>query len=34
VMIIWLILGLMIYFTYSLKHSKVQKIPEATVVGD
>jgi len=30
VMIIWLIIGLVIYFSYSLKHSKVQKLP-ATV---
>jgi APA family basic amino acid/polyamine antiporter len=29
VMIGWLILGLIIYFTYSLKHSKVQKLDDA-----
>ncbi len=35
VMIGWLILGLVIYFGYSLKHSKVQKLPEkSTVAGD
>jgi hypothetical protein len=28
-MIGWLIFGLVIYFTYSVKHSKVQKLPEA-----
>ena len=27
VMIAWLLIGLVIYFTYSLQHSKVQKIP-------
>ena len=26
VMIVWLVFGLMIYFTYSVKHSKVQKL--------
>jgi APA family basic amino acid/polyamine antiporter len=26
VMIVWLLLGLIIYFTYSLKHSKVQAL--------
>ncbi len=34
VMICWLLVGLVIYFTYSVKHSKVQKVPEATVAGD
>jgi APA family basic amino acid/polyamine antiporter len=29
VMISWLIFGLLIYFTYSLKHSKVQKLAVA-----
>ena len=29
VMISWLIFGLVIYFTYSLKHSKVQKLAVA-----
>jgi APA family basic amino acid/polyamine antiporter len=29
VMIGWLIFGLVIYFTYSIKHSKVQKLPVA-----
>jgi APA family basic amino acid/polyamine antiporter len=29
VMIGWLILGLIIYFTYSVKHSKVQKLDNA-----
>ena len=27
VMIGWLMIGLVIYFTYSMKHSKVQKLP-------
>jgi len=32
---VWLVLGLIIYFTYSLRHSKVQKLPEAQPVqGD
>jgi APA family basic amino acid/polyamine antiporter len=26
VMIAWLLIGLIIYFTYSVKHSKVQKL--------
>jgi APA family basic amino acid/polyamine antiporter len=30
VMIIWLLIGLVIYFTYSIKHSKVQALPAAT----
>jgi basic amino acid/polyamine antiporter, APA family len=35
VMIGWLIVGLVIYFTYSVKHSKVQALPEkAHVTGD
>ena len=35
VMIGWLLIGLVIYFGYSLKHSKVQRLPEAqTVQGD
>jgi len=35
VMIIWLVIGLMIYFGYSLKHSKVQRMPVAQAVdGD
>jgi len=29
VMISWLLIGLVIYFTYSVKHSKVQKLPQA-----
>jgi basic amino acid/polyamine antiporter, APA family len=29
VMIVWLLLGLIIYFTYSIKHSKVQKLARA-----
>jgi APA family basic amino acid/polyamine antiporter len=33
VMIGWLLIGLVIYFTYSLKHSKVQKM-KVTVAGD
>ena len=33
VMIGWLLIGLVIYFTYSRKHSKVQKMPEATVAA-
>jgi APA family basic amino acid/polyamine antiporter len=35
VMIGWLVIGLVIYFSYSLKHSRVQQIPEAQAVqGD
>jgi len=30
VMIGWLLIGLVIYFTYSVKHSKVQALPEAS----
>jgi APA family basic amino acid/polyamine antiporter len=26
VMVVWLLVGLLIYFTYSLKHSKVQAL--------
>jgi basic amino acid/polyamine antiporter, APA family len=29
VMISWLLIGLVIYFTYSIKHSKVQALPQA-----
>jgi len=29
VMIGWLLFGLIIYFTYSIKHSKVQKMARA-----
>jgi APA family basic amino acid/polyamine antiporter len=30
VMIGWLLVGLVIYFTYSRNHSKVQKLPVGT----
>jgi APA family basic amino acid/polyamine antiporter len=30
---IWLVVGLVIYFTYSTKHSKVQKMPAAMTAG-
>lgn len=30
----WLIFGLIIYFTYSRKHSKVQALQRSTVIGD
>jgi APA family basic amino acid/polyamine antiporter len=33
VVIIWLVIGLVIYFGYSTKHSKVQKMPAAQVRG-
>ena len=33
VMIVWLLIGLVIYFTYSIKHSKVQALAKAPV-GD
>jgi APA family basic amino acid/polyamine antiporter len=33
VMLSWLVIGLVIYFTYSRKHSKVQALPVA-VDGD
>ncbi|MGA2251227.1 amino acid permease [Terracidiphilus sp.] len=29
VMLVWLVIGLVIYFTYSIKHSKVQALPTA-----
>ena len=29
VMVVWLLVGLVIYFTYSVKHSKVQALPKA-----
>jgi hypothetical protein len=32
-MLIWLVIGLGIYFTYSIKHSKVQALP-ASSQGD
>ena len=34
VMIGWLIVGLIIYFGYSRKHSKVQALPESVAAGD
>src|SRR3954451_22353662 len=35
VMISWLVVGLIIYFSYSIRHSKVQQLPEAQPVqGD
>ncbi|HEY9125983.1 MAG TPA: amino acid permease [Acidobacteriaceae bacterium] len=34
VMIIWLLIGLVIYFTYSVKHSKVQALPAPATNGD
>ncbi len=33
VLIIWLVLGLIIYFGYSVRHSKVQKLPVAMTTG-
>jgi APA family basic amino acid/polyamine antiporter len=32
VMIVWLLVGLVIYFTYSRKHSKVQALPDKVAV--
>ena len=32
-LVIWLIIGLVVYFTYSLKHSKVQKMPAERTTG-
>jgi APA family basic amino acid/polyamine antiporter len=34
VMIAWLLVGLVIYFTYSIKHSKVQALAKSAPVGD
>jgi APA family basic amino acid/polyamine antiporter len=33
VLILWLILGLVIYFTYSIKHSKVQAMKPVETTG-
>jgi APA family basic amino acid/polyamine antiporter len=33
VLIVWLIIGLVIYFTYSTKHSKVQAMSPAETTG-
>ncbi|HVJ09832.1 MAG TPA: amino acid permease [Acidisarcina sp.] len=33
VLIIWLLIGLLIYFGYSVRHSKVQKLPSAMTTG-
>jgi basic amino acid/polyamine antiporter, APA family len=33
VVVVWLVVGLLIYFTYSVKHSKVQKALREEVVG-
>jgi APA family basic amino acid/polyamine antiporter len=30
---IWLVIGLVIYFTYSTKHSKVQALPAEVASG-
>jgi APA family basic amino acid/polyamine antiporter len=32
-LIVWLVIGLFVYFLYSVKHSKVQALPE-TAPGD
>jgi APA family basic amino acid/polyamine antiporter len=34
VMLSWLLIGLLIYFGYSLRHSKVQALPENVAAGD
>ena len=28
-LIVWLVIGLVVYFTYSVKHSRVQALPKA-----
>jgi APA family basic amino acid/polyamine antiporter len=33
VVVAWLLVGLVIYFTYSTKHSKVQAMPERETTG-
>ena len=33
VVIVWLLVGLAIYFTYSVKHSKVQRLPQERTTG-
>jgi APA family basic amino acid/polyamine antiporter len=33
VVIVWLVIGLVIYFTYSVKHSLVQKMPQSETAG-
>ena len=34
VVVVWLVVGLVIYFTYSVKHSKVQKMLQGRAAGD
>jgi APA family basic amino acid/polyamine antiporter len=31
--VVWLVVGLVIYFTYSIKHSKVQALPAHETQG-
>jgi len=32
-LVIWLVIGLVVYFTYSRKHSRIRQLPVQTVMG-